>query len=102
VGGLELLVPYKVDSKQGLLRMKGLNGILDIIVYFDDQGEVKGIFEHGFYALDAPAEMIAYPIENKAFFLDGFPYGEHSAILRFRNKDLEIEQFDRVLTAKFK
>jgi hypothetical protein len=42
--------------------------------------------------------MIAYPIGNHTYYLDGFPYGEQDATLFATEPILTIEQHGRKIT----
>ncbi|MEP2772765.1 MAG: serine hydrolase domain-containing protein [Fulvivirga sp.] len=97
VGALQSIVPYKVNSDYGLMRMKGSAGSLDIIAYFNAEGEIQGLFEHGFYTTDQPIEMIGYYIDNNTLFVDGFPYGEKDCNITFNGNTVYIEQHGRTV-----
>ncbi|WP_424963179.1 serine hydrolase domain-containing protein [Ekhidna sp.] len=96
-GGADEFIPYFVDDSHGLIRMKGPEGILDLIVYFDDEGRIQGMFEHGFYEEDKEVAMITYPIGNRLYFIDGLPYGEKSVTLKITDESLSVYQLNRVL-----
>ena len=81
VGGFKEIIPYFVADDYGLLRMKGNQRDLDLIVYFDEEHKISGVFENGFHSSEAARQIIAYPIDNNVLWVDGFPYGEASAIL---------------------
>lgn len=100
VGGMLELIPYKVDSQHGLIRMKGKESILDLIVYFDKNGKINGIFEHGAYSLDSKTTLEAYPIGRDSFYLDGFPYVEIPSTFTIVSDKLLIEQLNRVVELK--
>lgn len=94
-GGVDEIVPYYVEESHGILRMKGPKGILDLIVYFDDEGDVQGVFEHGFYESDKEIQMVAYPIGSSLYYLDGLPYGEKSATIRITTDAITFYQLGR-------
>lgn len=102
VGKVTQLIPYYVESGHGLLRMKGTKGILDLIVYFDEEGKIQGIFEHGNYEVDKQVEMLAYPIGNSLYYLDGLPYGEKSATIKILDDEIVFYQLDRSVTGRRK
>ena len=97
VGKAKDFIAYYMDEGggYGLIRMKGTERILDLIVYFNDEGELIGIFDHGFYSLDQSFSMIAYPVGDNEYYLDGIPYGEKSATLKVDDDGLTFHQFDR-------
>ena len=83
------------EARYGLIRMKGTERILDLIVYFNSEGKLIGIFDHGFYSLDQAFSMIAYPVGDNTYYLDGVPYGERSATLKEDDHGVTLHQFDR-------
>ncbi len=97
VGRAKEFIAYYMDEGggYGLIRMKGTERILDLIVYFNGEGELIGIFDHGFYSLDQSFSMIAYPVGDNKYYLDGIPYGEKSATLKVDDDGLTFHQFDR-------
>ncbi len=95
VGKMTEIIPYYVEEGHGLLRMKGTEGILDLIVYFDEEEKIQGIFEHGNHGVDIETEMLAYPIGNNLYYLDGLPYGEKSATLKIMDEEIVFYQHDR-------
>ena len=101
-GGAVDFIPYFVNEDHGLIRMKGPEGNLDMIVYFDEEGLVQGIFEHGFSKPDQEVVMIAYPIGNSLYYLDGLPYGEESATLKITHSSLTVYQLNRAAVFKSK
>lgn len=98
VGKMTQIIPYYVEEGHGLLRMKGTEGILDLIVYFDEEDKIQGIFEDGNYDIDRQMEMLAYPIGNNLYYLDGLPYGEKSATLKIMDEKIVFYQLDRSVT----
>lgn len=102
VGEATEFTPYYMDKNEsyGLIRMKGTERILDLIIYFDDEGKLIGIFENGFYSLDEEFAMVAYPIGDNLYHLDGIPYGEKSATLKIDRDGLRLQQFDRSILFK--
>ncbi len=96
-GEVQEMIPYLADKGHGVIRMIGEEAILDMIVYYDDEGRIQGIFEHGNYELDKAQQMIAYPIGNNQLYLDGFPYGEKSATLTVENGQLNVSQSGRTV-----
>ena len=101
-GKLQSIIPYFVDEDYGLMRMTGEDSILDIIAYFDEGGKVQGLFEHGSYSLDEQIPMLAYPIGNDQFYVDGLNYGEKNALLEIKGNELIIKQLERSLRAQTK
>lgn len=99
-GEVHSIVPYKIDKSHGLMRMKGKNGILDLIVYFNEDGKIQGIFEHGFYKHDKEMPQLAYPTSKNSLFVDGFPYAEESCKIEIRNGVAIIKQLGRELSMK--
>ncbi|WP_421764260.1 serine hydrolase domain-containing protein [Ekhidna sp.] len=100
VGKMTNIIPYYVDESHGLLRMKGTERILDLIVYFDSEGLIQGIFEHGKYDGDKKMEMLAYPLGNNLYYLDGLPYGEKSAKLKILEGEIVFYQLDRSVSGR--
>ncbi|MEQ8715024.1 MAG: serine hydrolase domain-containing protein [Cyclobacteriaceae bacterium] len=98
-GKVVAIVPYYVEEGHGLMRITGEEAILDIIVYFDEEGKVQGIFEHGSYQLDHEVPMLAYPIGSGELYLDGLNYGEPDATLKLTDEGLTIQQLDRSVLA---
>jgi CubicO group peptidase (beta-lactamase class C family) len=97
VGEVSQIYPYYLGEYHGLLRLRGTEGFLDLIVYFNEEGEVKGVFEHGYAPVLGEVPMAAYPIGEGQFYLDGFPYGEDSAVLKPSRDSLVVEQSGRRL-----
>ncbi|MTI22593.1 hypothetical protein E1176_16295, partial [Fulvivirga sp. RKSG066] len=100
IGKLITIIPYKVEDTHGIMRMKGTEGNLDIIAYFNEDGEIQGLFEHGFYLNDDVTEMIAYGQSENTLFVNGFPYGEKDCRLIFENDVVYLEQHGRSLKAQ--
>lgn len=96
------LIPFLVNDSSALLRMKGDNGSLHLIIYFNDDRKVMGVYDREFYNPEVPKEMIAYPIADNKLFVDGFPYGENSTTLSLKNDVVVIEQFGREIVLKKK
>ncbi len=99
-GKVESMVPFYISDNHGLIRMKGAKGVLDLIVYFDDDGLVKGIFEHGFSEIDKELPMNAYAIGDHRYFLDGLPFGEPSLELLIENDKVIFDALGRKVVAK--
>lgn len=93
------VVPYKVGERSGLIRLTGENELLDIIVYFNAEDEVHGVFEHGFHESFDERKMIAYSVGDGQLYLDGFPYGEKSAWIEMDEKQLTLQQEGRAFEA---
>lgn len=100
IGGSDQFIPYYVEQGHGLIRMKGPDGILDLVVYFDEEGDVQGIFEHGYSTVDSELAMVAYPIGNSFYYLDGLPYGEKSATLKITPNEFTVYQIKRSISFK--
>tara|TARA_R110001599_G_scaffold84130_1_gene226547 strand:+ start:34238 stop:35920 length:1683 start_codon:yes stop_codon:yes gene_type:complete len=96
------LIPFLVNESSAMLRMKGANGSLHLIVYFNEEGKVMGVYDRDFYSPKVPRKMKAYPIGKNQLFIDGFPYGENSATLTLKNDSVVIEQFGREVSFKEK
>ncbi len=99
LGEILEVVPYQIGEQTGLIRLTGEHEILDVIIYFNAEDEVQGIFEHGFYQSFDNKEMIAFPIATNQLYLDGFPYGEKSAWIEMDEKKLTLQQEGRVFEA---
>ncbi|MEQ9297163.1 MAG: serine hydrolase domain-containing protein [Cyclobacteriaceae bacterium] len=99
-GNVRSIIPYYVENGHGLMRITGEEAILDIIVYFDEEGKVQGLFEHGSFRLDHEEAMLAYPICDQQLYLDGLNYGEMDAIIHLTKNGLEIRQLGRSIQAK--
>jgi hypothetical protein len=82
--------------------MKGDDGSLHLIIYFNEEGKVMGVYDRNFYSPKDPQKMKAYPIGENQLFIDGFPYGENSATLTLKNDTVVIEQFGREVSFKKK
>ncbi len=95
VGKVEQSIAYKIEDGRGVFRMKGSNIVKDIIVYYDGEGKIQGIFEHGDYEKDRELKMLAYPIGSGQYYLDGYPYGEPSATLTITGSTIIVEQNNR-------
>ncbi|MEP0985311.1 serine hydrolase domain-containing protein [Ekhidna sp.] len=102
IGKMTEITPYHMEEGHGLLRMKGTEGILDLIVYFNEEDKIQGIFEHGNYNIDKEVEMVAYPIGNNLYYLDGLPYGEKSATLKIMNEEIVFYQLGRSVAGSSK
>ncbi len=98
-GKITETVPYFAAENHGLIRMIGEDGTLDMIVYFNDANEVQGIFEYASISGIAGGEMIAYPIGENRFFVDGHPYGEPSCEITIQANKLTISQLGREVVA---
>ncbi len=97
-GGIDEIIPYYVEEGHGLIRMKGPDGILDLITYFDEEGYIQGIFENGSYEVDKEVLMVAYPIGNNRYYLDGLPYGEKSATIKITQIEITFYQLNRAVS----
>lgn len=98
VGKALSFTPYFVSDSYGLVRMHGTERILDLIIYFDGDGKVVGIFENEFFELEYPNSMIAYSLGNGRYYLDGIPYGEKSSELILNDNQLSFYQMDRKIS----
>lgn len=94
VGKAIEFIPYYIGD-YGLIRMKGTERILDLIIYFNDEGKLIGVFENGFLNLDKEAPMLAYPTGNEMYYIDGLPYGEESLTVKINNDEVAFYQHDR-------
>ena len=99
VGEVQAIIPYLQNEDYGLMRMVGTERILDIITYFNDEGKMVGLFQNGGKRLEGTTQMVAYPVGNDKLWLDGFPYGEDSAVLDISGAPKFI-QYGRVLEGK--
>lgn len=98
IGNVKSSIAYHVYENKGLIRMTGKNIIQDFIVYFNSKGKVMGIFEHGTYDQDYEQPMLAYPLGNGRFYIDGFPYGEPSSFITIVDQEIFFEQGGRIIT----
>lgn len=89
------VVAFRSGENHGLLRMTGAKGSLDLIIYFDEQRKISGIFDRKFYAPATGNELSGYPIGENEVFIDGFPYGEESLTLKISDKTVILDQFGR-------
>ncbi|HAH50819.1 MAG TPA: hypothetical protein DCL80_05945 [Balneola sp.] len=96
------IIPFLVNESSAMLRMKGDDGSLHLIIYFNEEGKVMGVYDRNFYSPKDPQKMKAYPIGENQLFIDGFPYGENSATLTLKNDTVVIEQFGREVSFKKK
>ena len=96
------IIPFLVNESSAMLRMKGDDGSLHLIIYFNEEGKVLGVYDRNFYSPKDPQKMKAYPIGENQLFIDGFPYGENSATLTLKNDTVVIEQFGREVSFKKK
>ncbi|QNL22657.1 beta-lactamase family protein [Hyphobacterium sp. CCMP332] len=99
VGKMISIIPYYVKERHGLMRMHGDKGDLDLIIYFDEEQKVKGVFDHGFYPKTSINEMRAYPIGNGMYYLDGFPYGEASLSIELKKESVVLHQKQKQIPA---
>ena len=99
LGEVKEVVPFQLNTRTGLIRITGSLETLDIIVYFNEDDQVQGVFEHGFYESFDQQNMIAYSIGEGQLYLDGFPYGESSVTLTLNGEKLIFEQFGRKFEA---
>ncbi len=97
VGTMQQLVPYSMKENRGYLRMIGDEATLDLVVYFNDEGKVMGVFDTGTFELESPSEMKIYQITEQSFWIDGFPYGEQPAYLIRDGSKWALQQFGRTI-----
>lgn len=95
LGKVKTAIAYRAEENTGLIRMTGEHVIQDIIVYFNKNGKVMGVFEHGTYEHNSEQSMLAYPLGNGRFYLDGFPYGEPSSFVTIDDQKVIFEQNGR-------
>jgi CubicO group peptidase (beta-lactamase class C family) len=100
IGKLLSGIPFFADDDFGLIRFYGEKGAMDMIVYFDDEGLMQGIFDHGLINDTAPEVMLGFPVEGNRIFVDGFPYGEASYFLKSHEDGISMSQFNREFMAK--
>lgn len=100
VGKVQSIVPYYVEENHGLMRIIGSEAILDIIIYFDVEGKIQGLFEHGGHNVDQQDPMLAYPVSDGSFYIDGLNYGEQDAHLKIISDQIQINQLGRSVTAQ--
>lgn len=100
LGGIETAMPFEVDDRTGRFRLYGKDGAMDIIIYYNDENYIQGVFEDGQVPDVQEKQMLAYPVAKNRIWLDGFPYGEKSASLSLKEDQLIFEQFGRSFTAK--
>ncbi len=91
--------PFYIDEKTARFRLYGTDEILDMILYFNDAGEVQGIFENGYHEYFNENRILAYPVADNELYLDGFPYGEFSATLKLTDDKLVYSQMGREFIA---
>ena len=99
LGEIKEVVPFQLGERTGLIRITGEQEILDIIVYFNAEDEVQGVFEHGFSDFFSSKGLIAFPVGSNELFLDGFPYGETSAMISVGQDELIFNQEGRQFKA---
>ncbi|MCR9250455.1 MAG: beta-lactamase family protein [bacterium] len=99
LGEIKSSKPFYIGETSGKFRLYGENEILDMIIYFDEQGQVQGIFENGYYQFFNKMTLKAFPISENTLYLDGFPYGEMSAKIKIENDRLKFSQLGREFTA---
>lgn len=100
VGVVQSIIPYYVDEDHGLMRIIGSASCMDIIVYFDDEGKIQGLFEHGKYDINHETPMLAYPTDDGTLYIDGLNYGEQDAYLKILPDAISIYQLAREITAR--
>ncbi len=96
-GPLQKVTAYFVEERYGLLRVIGEKQAVDLIVYFDEEGSIKGLFENGYYALDQVTPMLAYTTINRGLLLDGFNMGEPDIRAEIRQDQLLLSQSGRTI-----
>lgn len=91
---------YEMRESTGIIRVYGKEEVLDVIVYFNAEDQVQGVFEHGYYQYTDLRKYLAYPVGSQKIYLDGFPYGEFSAIISISEDRLEFNQNGRKFIGK--
>ncbi len=100
IGGYHDVIPYHEEENHGLLRLKGEEGVLDLIVYYDKSDNIIGIFENGLHDLDKGQTMRAYPIGDNKYFIDGLPYAEEDTIIGILDQSISLEKTWRKIVLK--
>ncbi len=95
MGDLTGAKPFELTDRTGRFRLYGTDGTMDMVIYFNDEGLVQGIFEDGDVSDIQVKEMPIYPLGSNTFYLDGFPYGEHSAEIEVIDEGVVFKQFGR-------
>ncbi|MEL7146218.1 MAG: serine hydrolase domain-containing protein [Bacteroidota bacterium] len=94
-GDVKSVVPYFLTDTYGLIRLHGELGSLDLIVYFDQENRIQGIYEEAFHNKKDNVPQLAYTIAPNAWYVDGFPLGEESCTVSLENNEIYIEQYGR-------
>jgi len=97
LGEINEVIPYYVGDKKGYLRLKGDKMTKDLVIYFNDEGYLQGLFEHQDVMNSNVKEIVAFPASHENLYLDGFPYGENSATLILDRDTIILRQFGREL-----
>lgn len=100
LGDIATATPFQVDENSGLIRLTAKESILDVIVYFNDEGDIQGIFEEKWSKPTERVNFTAFPTGESTLFLDGFPYNETSAMITYTEKGLIYTQGGRTFVAK--
>lgn len=98
-GKIQEIWPYYVEDQYGLIRIKGEKTLGDVIVYFDTEGKVTGLFEHGYYDHDYEAPMLAFPFDQHQLYLDGINEGESDLTIEWSDSELVFWQYEREVRA---
>lgn len=97
-GSLQSVTAFYVNDEHGLLRVIGEKQAADLIVFFDNEGKIQGLFEHGYYPLDMASPLMAFATKEGQLLLDGFNQGEPDARISFVQHSLFLTQSDRTIT----
>ena len=100
LGTISEASPFYLNKKYGLIRLKGNQGLMDLIIYFDEEGLMQGIFEHGRVSVNSSGQWVAFPVEGDELFIDGFPYGEDSVYLSTDGQRVTLRHYNRVFDIK--
>ena len=98
LGEIKSAIPYEIEENKGRFRMLGEDCILDMIIYFNEEGKVQGMFEDGWNDYFNLKSVRAYPIGQGSIYIDGFPYGEKSSIINISQDKIDYHQFGRTFT----
>ena len=94
------MTAYQTTPAIGRIRMRGNLGSQDLMVHFNEQGKVQGVFDAQRYPSERETTFPAYVIGPNRLYVDGFVHGEEPMTLQLENGHILLSQFGRTMVLR--
>ena len=95
IGDVTEFIPYRLDGNRGYIRGAGTKGELDIVVHFNAENKIMGLFDRSVPSLPDIVTVPVYGINESALYIDGWGIGHPSVTLIVENDKANLQQFGR-------